>query len=438
MANANNSERTTILKESIYDSLGAAIIELNKTKLIEGNTITLRYYTDDTKQRIDSLFAVVINSGIGNSCYKIISDRGLVVIHDFLKDSLPDVSDLITGEYYIYTHSDGVNYFVFLWGNIRKTVKIVDPCIVSCLGERNPKLGEGNKDNKGLYQVTTNSIRNLLDFYTKSEINNILAGLTRRIVILENDYIDLERRVTKLESYHLNDSTFSVKSFKVTPNTGTTGVPVKDVELSWEYTIVDYELVSQELYKGSDKVLELTPTSRSYTFLGEEFSETTTFRLVARAKMVKDGVESFKDVEKEATLTFKEAVVEIIPEVRTGIPGSILLSDREESLNEEDKLLELTEEMILNSTSISPKKDDEGRYVFSFELINSGYIHFIVPIGVSLKIVDGNNMNWNDYVSTGSDETQSDLMLNGTLVKIYQSTEYFNPGKFLFKLEVIE
>ena len=62
----------------------------------------------------------------------------------------------------------------------------------------------------------------------------------------------------------------------------------------------------------------------------------------------------------------------------------------------------------------------------------------IVPIGVSLKIVDGNNMNWNDYVTTGSDETQSDLMLNGTLVKIYQSTEYFNPGKFLFKLEVIE
>ena len=126
--------------------------------------------------------------------------------------------------------------------------------------------------------------------------------------------------------------------------------------------------MSQELYKGSDKVLELTPTSRSYTFLGEEFSETTTFRLVARAKMVKDGVESFKDVEKEVTLTFKEAVVEIIPEVKTGIPGSILLSDRDESLNEEDKLLELTEEIILNSTSISPKNDDEGRYVFSFEL----------------------------------------------------------------------
>lgn len=105
-----NDELGQIQREVTHKNKASALVVLNTLTIQEGEVLKIKYYTETGK--IDSLIAIGVKSGVGPSCYTLVSDQSIPVITSIL-DYRPDVSDMISGAIYLYNDSRSNNYLRF-------------------------------------------------------------------------------------------------------------------------------------------------------------------------------------------------------------------------------------------------------------------------------------------------------------------------------------
>ena len=101
-----------------------AILQLNKATHYVGQPVMVKYYTDSTKSKIDTVFALGIKDGIGEDCYKVVSLGGLELVRQ-ITNTLPPISLLVHGELYLYRDSQKVWNYVYKDGEER----VIEPII---------------------------------------------------------------------------------------------------------------------------------------------------------------------------------------------------------------------------------------------------------------------------------------------------------------------
>lgn len=101
-----------------------AVLKLNKLTHLVGQPVMVKYFSEPgISDKIDTLFALGIKNGVGEDCYKIISLSGLELIRDVV-DQLPNISQLIHGELFIYKDENSTWNYVFEENNERQVIPI--------------------------------------------------------------------------------------------------------------------------------------------------------------------------------------------------------------------------------------------------------------------------------------------------------------------------
>ena len=99
-----NSEISTISisrNKEIQANKDTAMIRLDEWNHIVGNLVMIKYYTDEERTNIDTLFAVGVKEGIGRDCYSIISTAELYVVNDVLYEDPVSVESLVNNQRFL-------------------------------------------------------------------------------------------------------------------------------------------------------------------------------------------------------------------------------------------------------------------------------------------------------------------------------------------------
>ena len=97
----------------IEDSRAIAVLRLNERIFKKGEPTIISYYKNpDFRTDVGTLLALGVEDGKGDDCYRIISTGDTVLVRAVV-DSLPDVSNLVHGELYIYKDASEVWYYVY-------------------------------------------------------------------------------------------------------------------------------------------------------------------------------------------------------------------------------------------------------------------------------------------------------------------------------------
>lgn len=272
---------------TIADSREAAILKLNIAENKVGQPVIIKYFSDPDKTKIDIVFAIGISEGSGLGTYRIIATGGVLVVNDVVTE-LPDVSQLVHGESYIYV--DTVlkeNYLVFLEGADRVYVPLEEEqTIVS--------LATGKS-----YYASGEIVKEVSDFYTQEQIDILLANLGDDMDTLQKE---LEEKLDELKSNVDNlrkDLEESIKNLdeelskeiqelmiEVFPLTIKFDTPTKIYEVGTSNNIsFTFSVIRKKLDVTSDctfTINDVLVTPSSNTF--ENITDTTTFTLVAQYK----------------------------------------------------------------------------------------------------------------------------------------------------------
>lgn len=177
---ANNSKAVSGSYEgTIANSLQDALLALNLEYIYEGKFYLKRYYANQNKTKVDILFAVGIFNGTGQACYKIISEAGRIVIWNII-EQLPDVTELIGGQLYVYRNLQREqNFLVYLKSGNRLVEPVQFPMITY------------NSSDGRLYYV---SPKKIVDIYAHLEnaenVDDRFQDLESKLEDLENRFND--------------------------------------------------------------------------------------------------------------------------------------------------------------------------------------------------------------------------------------------------------
>ena len=177
---ANNSKAASGSYEgTIANSLQDAILALNLEYIYEGKFYLKRYYTNSSKTKVDILFAVGIFNGTGQACYKIISEAGRIVIWNVI-EQLPDVTELIGGQLYVYRNLQREqNFLVYLKSGNRLVEPVQFPMITY------------NSSDGRLYYVSPKKIVDIYEHLENAEdVGKRFQELEDRLEDLENRFND--------------------------------------------------------------------------------------------------------------------------------------------------------------------------------------------------------------------------------------------------------
>lgn len=148
----------------------AAIIRLNTYPVQSGIPIIIKYFSDPDKTRVDILFAIGIHDGIGPETYRIISDKGILLVTKIVQE-LPDVSQLVHGQIYIYQDlTNKKNYYLYLQDSARKIKEVREELILN------------SAETGKMYYLSPTSIKDLTDFYTCEEIDDFFSFILTEII----------------------------------------------------------------------------------------------------------------------------------------------------------------------------------------------------------------------------------------------------------------
>lgn len=148
----------------------AAIIRLNTYPVQSGIPIIIKYFSDPYKTRVDILFAIGIHDGIGPETYRIISDKGILLVTKIVQE-LPDVSQLVHGQIYIYQDlTNKKNYYLYLQDSARKIKEVREELILN------------SAETGKMYYLSPTSIKDLTDFYTCEEIDDFFSFILTEII----------------------------------------------------------------------------------------------------------------------------------------------------------------------------------------------------------------------------------------------------------------
>lgn len=98
--------------QDIAKDRSIAILQLNKAQHFLGQPIMVKYYSDSSKTKIDTILALGTKDGIGEDCYKVISLGGLELVRQVV-DTIPPISLLIHGELYLYRDQENKWNYVY-------------------------------------------------------------------------------------------------------------------------------------------------------------------------------------------------------------------------------------------------------------------------------------------------------------------------------------
>lgn len=111
----------------IEDNIASAELRLKRKDFLKGEVVMLNYYKDpDYRSNIGVLLAIGTKNGTGEDCYKILSLGSLVQVRGVTSE-LPDVSQLVHGEVYIYKSPEEEWYYVYRpYDSYNRTLRLID------------------------------------------------------------------------------------------------------------------------------------------------------------------------------------------------------------------------------------------------------------------------------------------------------------------------
>lgn len=175
-----NKKYSTIENDIISKDKKSAIIKLNTSPSKNGRLKIIKYYSDTDKTRVDILFAIGIKDGVGPDTYQIISSHGILLATEIVTE-LPDVSQLVHGQIYIYQDLiNKKNYYLYLSNSYRKIREVKEELIL--------QVANTGKT----YYLTSTELKDITDFYTKEEIDNIILLLENQTIRNKGFYLTSE------------------------------------------------------------------------------------------------------------------------------------------------------------------------------------------------------------------------------------------------------
>lgn len=253
-----------------------ARLRLNQHEFLVGEPVMVRYYSNSEQTETDTIFALGIKNGIGEDCYQVVTLGGLDLVRDVVTE-LPDISLLVHGELYLYKDEDGVWNYVYETGGVRQIEPITGgPFIFS------------NIEDKYRWFYRDGVLKREDDFYTKSEINEMISGWDVNI----QDALKSLEEIKKL-TYKNHSATFPLRVSFYDFNRqddGTTPLYQTGIRTAVNFLIrvtipdIDTKTGETNTYEvTNDCILELNgtqitlPESNRYTVLG--LTDTTEYRL---------------------------------------------------------------------------------------------------------------------------------------------------------------
>lgn len=210
---------------SIYSDLSEALHILKNFSHISGQPVILYYYLDEEKTKIDCLFALGINDGVGEDCYSIVSSKSEILIDRVILGELPDIMEFRLDRKEIFlcnpTESE-TNYWVTVENEERilTEVKNTNPILIKDIS-----TGE-------LWWVNNKTLKKCSDFPTEEEFiklsdKTLKLEQSNQDILLptqEKHGIDISLLMEKVYPPQIKISRDDVEVFEV----GTT----KDIELN--------------------------------------------------------------------------------------------------------------------------------------------------------------------------------------------------------------
>ena len=173
--------RETIIKISrgkyTEDSISEAILTLDNMYHYSGVMCMVNYYTSQLHDKFDTVFACGVKDGKGRDCYRIISLWQDNIIWG-ASNTLPDVSNLVHGERYLYVDSAGDWWIVSAPnGETRQIVAV--PKI--------PTIYTNITDNCQWVVDYDGKARRITDIYNKSEIDSLFEEAINTVRYIDFD-----------------------------------------------------------------------------------------------------------------------------------------------------------------------------------------------------------------------------------------------------------
>lgn len=183
--------KETIIKISrskyIEESLEVALIRLDSLFHYKGVLKMINYYTDPELNSFDTVFASGVKDGVGRDCYRIISLHQESIIWG-AGSNLPDVSQLVHGEKYLYRDPSGDWWMIQIAadGRTRELHELqAGPKTYDCLSDGSKWVVSDDK-----------KARRITDIYSQSEIDKLIEDVKNTV-----RYVDFESLTpTQVES----------------------------------------------------------------------------------------------------------------------------------------------------------------------------------------------------------------------------------------------
>jgi acylphosphatase len=164
----------------IEESVEIAILKLDQIFHYKGTYCMVNYR--DINGNLDSVVALGISDGIGRNCYKIVSLHNDNIVWD-VKNSLPDVSNLIHNERYLYENENSEWFVVYGENNGSSVSRVILP-----IGEfvhTWTKFINLSDYTEWVYNPEDGKVRLLYDFYNQSEIDKLIDKVRQEVRYVE-------------------------------------------------------------------------------------------------------------------------------------------------------------------------------------------------------------------------------------------------------------
>lgn len=150
-------------------SRNTALVHLNEREFERGEPCIVNYYEDSSENSsINTIVAVGIKDGRGSDAYRVIT-LGQYEIVWGVGSTLPDISELVHDELYLYQNEYGTWYYVSSPDRVNRVIEPLLPFPHTFL----------NISDNNLYVSDSNRrVRSINDVYTKSEMDELLRDVS--------------------------------------------------------------------------------------------------------------------------------------------------------------------------------------------------------------------------------------------------------------------
>ena len=143
-----------------------AMIHLNEREFSPGEPVLVNYY-EDYNNSINTIMVVGLKNGKGPDCYRVITLGQYEIVWGV--GVLPDSTDMVHGQLYLWKNSDGVWNYV---SDDEDGVRHIEPMLPW------PHTFINIADNTIYVSDADGRVRSINDVYSKSEIDDLLASIS--------------------------------------------------------------------------------------------------------------------------------------------------------------------------------------------------------------------------------------------------------------------